>query len=584
MTHRTTERRTDHWSTLTRALPFLLAALSVSGTIAQTYVFQRQFDPGLLDPLNIYSPWGQNVIENVYEGLYEYSGPEVGFTPVLATNFTISDDQLTYTFQLRDGVRFHSGNEFGCKDVAYSIRRALIVDPGLVGQSLLGGAGTALEELGPNASDAEYAGFWRRIANSVSCVDDRTLTVRSQAPDPILFGALMSPSYYVVDSAAVIENGGWDGTEATWRDLLTADLSEGYLSGKASGTGPYEIVSWEPGARLVAERNPDYWGEAPQVKTVVYEVVPDEAVRIEALKAGRVDQIDLRMTLPSELEGQPGIRVLNGGAGSSAPEATKVVGAIFLNQHMAAADNPFIGSGELDGNGVPANFFSDVDVRKCFSYAWNNGEDDLENAPAGAFYPTMLLVPVFAAYDPEIPRYRFDLAKAEEHCRAAWGGKLWEMGMRLGGPSDDWITEAYKETLEAMNPKFRIDLVELTDEQSDLAWAEMQLPWGNAAGYSSFPDAYEFMADWYQSSTSVSADFGYANGEIDRLIAQARTEFDTAKRDELYRRVGRLAYEDAPFVLLPSRPSAFVVSDKVSGVHRPPMFAGIRWSELRKPE
>lgn len=550
----------------------------------RSYVFQRMLDAETLDPLGSYSPWGQSVIENLYESLYGYRGATIDLTPQLATGYDLSDDGRTYTFHLRSGVKFHSGNPFACEDVRYSIERALILDPGFVGQALMGTATDALSELGVEGSDEEYAEYWGRLNAAVECLDDRTVAIHSLEPDPILFASLMSPRYFVIDSELAKRNGGWDGNEATWRDLLATDLSEGYLHDHASGTGAFRLASWEPGVRLVAERNPDYWGPAPQVETVVYEVVPDEEARVAALVAGEADQIDVRMTPLSELEGWPGVKVLDPSKDPSLPWGVRVVGAIFFNQAMSPVDNALIGTGKLDGSGVPPDFFSDGDARKCFAYAWDTGEDDPQYAGDGSFYPNMLLLPFYPAYDPTIPHYKLDLEKAEEHCRAAWGGKLWEVGMYLAGPSDDWITQAFKETLEAMNPKFTIGLVDLSPEQEARMWAEMQMPWANAAGYASFPDAYEFMADWYQSSTSVTARFGYKNDEIDRLIAQARTEFDSAERDELYRQVGRLAYEDAPFALLPSFPYTLVVSDKVSGAYRNPMFTEIRWSDLRKAE
>lgn len=575
----TTRVRRSVLSVATVALWVALLALGL-GT-GQTYVFQRLLDAETLDPLGDYSPWGQSVIENLYEGLYGYAGSSIEYTPLLATGYELSTDKLSYIFSLRQGVRFHSGNSFSCKDVEYSFERALIYDAGFVGQSLVGTA-DVVAELGEGAGDADYAALWDRIGNSVECLDDYTATVHSLAPDPILFASLVSPKYSIVDSALVRANGGWDGTAATWRDLLHADLVDGFLHDHASGTGAFGLASWEPGVRLVAERNPDYWGAAPQLASVVYEVVEDEGARVAALLAGEVDQIDVRYTPLTDLVGQPGVTVLDPATDPSLPWGVRVVGAIFLNQHMKATDNVFIGSGQLDGFGVPPDFFSDLEVRKCFAYAWATGEDDPQYAGDGTFYPNMILLPFFTAYDPSIPHYKLNLAKAEEHCRAAWDGRLWENGMYLAAPSDDWIAATYKETLEAMNPKFTIELIEVTPEQQGHARAELQLPWMNAAGSASFPDAFEFMADWYQSSTSFSGRLGYANAEIDRLIAQARTAFDATKRDELYRQVGRLAYEDAPFVLLPSFPYAIVMSDKVSGAYRNPMFSEVRWAALSK--
>lgn len=559
----------------------LLAIAALGSGVGQTYVFQRLFDVETLDPIGDFSPWGQSVIENLYEGLYGVEGMSTELRPRLATGHEVSADGRTHTFRLREGVRFHGGNPFTCRDVEYSLERALVADPGLVGEALIGTAANALVELGEDGSDAAYEAYFARVADSVECLDDHTAVVRSLEPDAILFAALAGVRYVIVDSALVKANGGWDGTETTRRDWLGADLTAGYLHDHAAGTGAFRLASWEPGVRLVAERNPDYWGAAPRLEKVVYEVVEDEEARVAALLAGEADQIDVRFTPWSELEGLAGVRLIGGPGDAATPPSVRVVGAAFFNQDMGA-DSPLIGSGRFDGHGVPPDFFSDVDARKCFAYAWDTGEDDPEYLADGAFFPSMLLLPFYAAYDPTIPRYGLDLAKAEEHCRAAWGGRLWEAGMYIAVPREDWLGALWKENIEALNPKFEIDVVDMSAEDSARLWDELRLPWVNNAGYASFPDPYEFMADWYQSSTSFTARLGYVNEEIDRLVALARREFDATKRDEAYRRVGRLAYEDAPFVIMPSIPYRVVVSARVEGAYRNPLFTEVRWADLSK--
>lgn len=569
--------------TLLMVAVLTLLAAAFSQTTRPTYVFQRQFDTSSLDPLAIDSPWTQSPIENLYEGLYGYAGATTEVAPLLATAHQLSEDGRVHTFSLRQGVTFHSGNPFTCQDVAYSFRRAMIMAPGIVAQSVLGDAAAVLHVSTAVRTDTEYADAWQRLTDGVRCADAHTLIVTSMAPDPILFAALMSPEFFVVDSELAAANADWDGTAATWRSFIGADPHAGYLHDHASGTGAFRLVSWQPGTSLVAERNPDYWGDSPHLQTVVYLVVEDETARVTALLAGEADQIDIRMTPVTALQDEPGVTVLDPAQDPSLPGGVRMVGAIFLNQNMGADDNELLGSGRLDGAGVPPDFFADADVRKCFAYAWDTGEDDPQYADDGTFYPHMLLHPMYSAYDDSVPHYKYDLGKAEEHCRAAWGGRLWENGMYLAVPSTDWIGATYKATLAALNPKFIIDMVELSPERTSRMWAEMQVPWTTAAGAATYPDAYEFMAEWYQSSTSVTARFGYANEEIDRLLEQARTELDSSERDALYRQVGRLAYEDAPFVLLPSFPYVIVTADDVTGAYRNPMFAEVRWADLRKP-
>lgn len=419
--------------TLLMVAVLTVLAAAFSQTTRPTYVFQRQFDTSSLDPLAIDSPWTQSPIENLYEGLYGYAGATTEVAPLLATAHQLSEDGRVHTFSLRQGVTFHSGNPFTCQDVAYSFRRAMIMAPGIVAQSVLGDAAAALHVSTAVRTDTEYADAWQRLTDGVRCADAHTLIVTSMAPDPILFAALMSPEFFVVDSELAAANADWDGTAATWRSFIGADPHAGYLHDDASGTGAFRLVSWQPGTSLVAERNPDYWGDSPHLQTVVYLVVEDETARVTALLAGEADQIDIRMTPVTALQDEPGVTVLDPAQDPSLPGGVRVVGAIFLNQNMGADDNELLGSGRLDGAGVPPDFFADADVRKCFAYAWDTGEDDPQYADDGTFYPHMLLHPMYSAYDDSVPHYKYDLGKAEEHCRAAWGGRLWENGMYPGG-------------------------------------------------------------------------------------------------------------------------------------------------------
>lgn len=172
----------QQWAALLAKLIPLVALLSLGLAVGQTYVFQRLIDAETLDPLNYDSPWGQSVIENVYETVYGYEGATILFRPALATGHELSDDGRTHTFRLREGVKFHSGNGFSCKDVDYSLKRALIVDPGFVGQSLIGTATDALTELGEDLTDADY---WKRISGSVECLGEYTVAIHSLVPPTV---------------------------------------------------------------------------------------------------------------------------------------------------------------------------------------------------------------------------------------------------------------------------------------------------------------------------------------------------------------------------------------------------------------
>ena len=201
-----------------------------------------------LDPITSYDTASWTIIENVYETLYTYDGDSVTeHVPLLATSYEESEDGLTYTYQLRDGVQFHSGNTFSCKDVEYSFERALVVnasDSGIwfLAESLLGTGQNADDflaadesETGGTGGDADteagYEEYWNNIANSVECPDGPDgLTVQFNLPsvDPAFFTKLMAANMSIVDMQWAIDNGMWDGTQESWRDWVGADVREFY--------------------------------------------------------------------------------------------------------------------------------------------------------------------------------------------------------------------------------------------------------------------------------------------------------------------------------------------------------------------
>lgn len=580
-----------------KKLLLLLAALGLSLGLAQTYVYQSFGDVDTLDPVQAYDSASGQVIENVYEGLYGYKGDSVTeYEPRLATDYQVSDDGLTYTYTLREGVQFHSGNPFSCKDVEYSIERALVTNPPdsgawILAEPLIGESANANDTLGDDASDADYDAYWQKIDDSVECLDDTTVQLNLVNPDPAFFAKMLFYAAAIVDSQWAIDNGMWDGTQDTWRDFVGVDLRDYYLQNNMSGTGAYQLVAWEPGIRVVAERNPNYWGDAPgNIQTVVLQQVEDEAARIQALLAGDADEIILgsRASLP-QVEGQPGVKVYDAAKDPDLGWSSVTVSAVFMNQVINGENNDNIGSGKLDGLGIPPDFFTDVNVRKCFNYAFDT-ETYIQDVLQGEGQVlTMALPPSYLGYDPNVPTYSLDLEKAEEACRAAWDGQLWENGMYLtisyntGNLGRQTTAEILKSNLEFLNPKFTVDVRGI--QWSDfLAQRNQQLLPVNIVGWiPDYADPDNYINTFYASNGYYANQMGYSNPEIDALNQEARTSLDEARRVELYSQIGQLAYEDAPYILLPSGVPYIVTREELQGVYYNPMLSGAYlWKDLSK--
>lgn len=574
----------------------LLAALGLTLGAAQTYVEQSFGDVDTLDPVQAYDSASGQVIENVYEGLYGYKGDSVTeYEPRLATSYSVSEDGMTYTFELRNGVTFHSGNAFTCADVAYSFKRALVTNPPDSGawilmEPLTGYYSDANTELGEVATDEDYADFWNIIDGSVECLDDLTVQFNLVQADPAFFAKTLFYAGAIVDSQWAINNGAWDGTGESWRDWIGADLRDGYLQNHMSGTGAYKLVAWESGVRVVAEANANYWGDTPAIQNVILQQVEDEAARIQALKAGDADQIALgsRASLP-QVEGQPGVKVYDAAKDPSLGWSSVAVGAAFMNQAISATDNDNIGSGKLDGLGIPPDFFTDIHVRKCFNYAFDADTYIRDVLQGEGAVITMALPPSYLGYDPNVPTYALDLEKAEEECKLAWDGQLWEKGMYMtlsyntGNSGRQTSAEILKANLEYLNPKFKVDV-------RGIQWSDFlaerrakNLPVSIVSWIPDYADPDNYVHTFYAKEGYYASDSAYSNDAIDTLDAEARTSLDEAKRIDLYSQIGQLGYEDAPFILQPVGVPFIVTSENLQGVYRNPMLSGaFLWKDLSK--
>ena len=294
----------------------LAAALALGlafATPKDTFVHMTFGEVDTLDPAQAYDTASGYILENILglhprehlrNPLYLTNKDSLTeYEPALAVSYSISEDGKTYTFQLRKGVKFHSGNPMTCRDVEYSIERLLVTNPGdsagwFYAESLVGydvnAKAAAAEELGENPDpkklEAFLEAYWQKIDQSVECDGLYTVKFHLVKPDPSFFAKLMYTASSVIDSKWAIEHGEWSGTKKDWKDWIGRDLRQGYLHNHASGTGAYKLVKWD-GKNVVAEAFDGYWGKKPAIKKVLVQVVDEQATRIEALKRGDADRV-----------------------------------------------------------------------------------------------------------------------------------------------------------------------------------------------------------------------------------------------------------------------------------------------------
>jgi len=458
--------------------------------------------PNTLDPAFEYDTASYEIIFNVNEGLLFYNRESyTEFVPVLATDMPeVSDDLLTYTFHLREGIKFHEGGDLTPEDVAYTLWRGMIQDrsggPQWVWLEPLTGQ-YAIEDIAEEMGDQAACEF---IKTTV-VPDNENWTVTFHLPKP--FGAFLnivaSGWGVVLDKEWVIEQGGWDGDCATWRDYHDPEDIESELYGAMNGTGPYKFDHWTPGEELVLVRNDDYWQTEPlwegaptgpaSIERAVWKYMDEWGTRFAAFEAQDCDTVYVPRQYVSQID--PLVKEQWDAGDMSDPSKMTILNEngiardfinlpsvdaadMFMNQNVdVEGGNPYLGSGELGAGsqgGIPPDFFSDIHVRKAFNYCFD-WDTFIEEAYLGeAIQRRGPVIAGHIGYTPDSEVFSLDLAKCEEEFKLAWDGAVWDTGFYVmllynsGNDQRRTAAEILEANIESINDKFSIAVV-------DVPWA-----------------------------------------------------------------------------------------------------------------
>ncbi len=554
----------------------LLASVASASVPKDTLVFMSAGDIPTLDPGATYDVFSSGLVDQMYETLVTYRGTSIkDLEPLLATKWAISNGGKTYTFDLRRNVMFHSGAALTCADAEYTFERNLVTNSGASGnwflaESLLGGAA--------NAND-DRSVTWARIDRAVECNAKSQLVFTLPKVDPAFLAKLAYSGQAIVEKKYTAGLGEWSGTERDWKAWVGKDLTGSNLSKKPNGTGPYRLVRADANIHLF-EASSRYWGQAPAIQHVIRQRVPELSARQQAFLRGDADFIEGagRSVDEAQVKGKPGVTWVD--------ELPNVgAAAIVMNQNISARS--LLGSGKLDGKGIPANFFSDVNVRRAFSAAFNAQQFIRDVQDGKGVDRTMLLPESFPGYDAGVGKYRYDAAAATAFFKKAWGGQVWKNGFTLTAnyradtPAAQAAMELLKKNVEALNPKFRVNLLpkpwsELFATSTRGEEAMVLIGWAP-----DYADADNFLYTFYASDGFYSPSSHFKDAQMDLWLKAARATVNTAERNRLYGLVGRRAYEQAPSIILPAPVGYAFYRSEVQGWAFNPMTA-LLWKRLSK--
>lgn len=478
-----------------------------------TLVFAMNTDVQSMDPQIQNDTTSEQVVKMLYNTLLKFQddGTVVGD---LAESWSVSEDKLTWTFNLKQGVKFHNGKELTSADVKATFDRALNAEAG----------GLRTTEI-------------IKMFTAVEAPDPYTVTITTDGPYGPMESLMCNMSLGIMDADYIEQYG---------LDLGTSVEGE-------NGTGPFKVVSWERDQEIVVERFDDYFGTPAKLQTVVYTIIPEAASRVIALETGEVDVIDkptdedlARLEADTEnftVLRKPTIsqRLFRFGCNDPIISNTKVRQAIvYAIDRQAIIDALFTGSAYPSTAPLAPVTFGYSDLGEI--------EQDLELAKsllAEAGYPD--------GFDTKIvttERYQNGIELAEIISQ-----QLAEIGINAEIEVWEWSA--------------------LSASWNGITADEFDQPIFIMGAGPSMRDADGGLRGLYTTSETGLNDrnYGfYSNAEVDALIEQGMQETDQQKRVEIYKEAMEILYREDPVAFwLFDMYGLAITSSKVEGVTLSPI-------------
>src|SRR5215208_2267412 len=442
---------------------------------ANAIIFGVGTDIDELDPRTTDTQEGYIVASNVYDCLVLYDFGATTIRPGLAESWEISEDGLTYTFNLRQGVKFHDGEEFNADAVVTWYNS---IDEGAPGSQY-------------DAVRMVYmADFITSWIDKVEAADEYTVRMTLPSPYAPLLANLAIPIAGIPSPAAVAK--GLD-----------------YVMVNPSGTGAFKLASpddWTRDSQMVLQANPDYWGGAPKVEQFIVRVIPESSTRLQQVETGEID-VAWALT-PEDVE------------------------RTRENSDLIVVEDAGLNTNWVNFN-VTLEPFTSKEVRQALNYAVNKEEisEGLYNGnmvPAGGVLP-----PVDWAFNPDLKSYPYDPDKARELLTAAGydeGNPLSFTFMaytipRGYNPVGDRLATAIQEYWSEVGVEANIQTEEWTQYRLDRQESKFACALGGWQGDNGDPDnfLYALLAGASKGAGNVSF---YENPDVDKLLADGTAVAD----------------------------------------------------------
>jgi oligopeptide transport system substrate-binding protein len=487
-------------------------------TVPAEYRFPLPDDARSLDPAQLTDTVSDSICRRIFNTLVKFD-PSLAVVDDLAESHSISPDGLTYSFKLRQGVRFHSGQEVKAEDVAYSLRR--ILDPATASPRanlLYYIKGAQAFNEGKTQPDAPVEG--------IQVMDDYTIQLVLTAPYAPFIDVLCMTNFGVVPRSEVEKDPAGFGDHPV-------------------GTGPFVFSSWLKKDRIELKANRDYFRTPPQIQTLLFRIINNEKTRYENFKSGTLEHCDIPPSQIAEVNADQQLK-------------SEIVGVPAMDMYaygFNCEQPPF-----KDNTALRRALNYAVDKQNIANNIWGGLVTEQKSyVPAGMFYEWK-----------DAPGYPYDPEKAAQLLEEAGypGGQgLPKLTLHIDlQPTNRLVAQAVQADLAKVGVQVEIQTVQWGEFLTKIYDGQslfFQNTW-----LTDYPDP----DNWLYVLLS-SDNFGekgnttrWSNSEFDHLVKQAQIEVDPAVRADLYGKAEQIAWQEAPWLLLLWKNSSTLVQPYVKGL------------------
>ena len=453
-------------------------------------------DPPTLDPHLVTDGTSYGIVIEIFSGLVKLgTNPEKPIQPDLAESWRVLDGGITYEFKIREDVKFSNGDPVTIKDIKWSLERAAYPETGsTVAEEFLGDIVGIKGVIKGDTTDA----------SGIKIVDDNTLQIKIDAPKAYFLAKLTYPTAFIVNKKNVEEGG------RNWTD-------------NAVSTGPFLLKEYKIGQRIRLGRNDNYWGTAPLLDEVVFNLAGGVAMAMY-----ENDEIDVTGVGLADLE-----RVQD-------PNEP-------LNQDLVTVPPSFAVS--YVGFNVEEPPFDDVKFRQALNHAVDKqliADQVFSNLVQPAY---SIVPPGFPGYSEDIEGLKFDLDKAKTLLsESKYSDPNTRPRITLtvpgtgGSPglTTEVIADMWRQNLGI---DIEIQQVEWATYIQDLHRGRLQA-FSGLSWQADYPDPSTFIDVLFRSDSAMN-NGNYSNKEVDNLVKLAQTEQDSTKRVQLYNKAEQIIVSEA---------------------------------------